>query len=244
MIVDGVVNPLRLDVFSIGLHLDELGVSVGQNVGDSVIFDVDGIVVPDNNSSEAENDELEGISRDFSGTEENKSFKEVGSLVAVFILDLLHGFVFGEIVIKLVFLLVNVAFDVSLLVIGDHGTVTETIHIFFQILVDGGGIVQFNRAIQFEIDELEKSFVKLQEGHHDFIINIGWQLLSELIRNNPSNSLTLDFSLVVNTLDTQENLSERSGLDDIEIEFLGKSNALIDSIFRDLKHFMSLESTK
>lgn len=65
-----------------------------------------------------------------------------------------------------------------------------------------------------------------------------------MVRNNPSDSLTLDVSLIVYSLDTKEHFSQRAGFNDVKVEFLGKLGTLLDSIVGDVEKFMGLEDSK
>jgi len=65
-----------------------------------------------------------------------------------------------------------------------------------------------------------------------------------VVRNNPSDSLTLNVSLIVYALDTKEHFSQRAGFNDVKVEFLGKLGTLLDSIVGDVEKLMGLEDSK
>lgn len=54
-------------------------------------------------------------------------------------------------------------------------------------------------------------------------------MLSKLVRNNPSNSLTLDICLIVDTLDREENFAQAARLHDICLELCNKLLAVLDN---------------
>lgn len=56
-------------------------------------------------------------------------------------------------------------------------------------------------AEELEIDESKEGLVEFEESSHDFIVDVEWQSLVELVRSDPSDTLAHDLDLIINTLD-------------------------------------------
>lgn len=136
LIVDSIVNPLRLDIFSVGEDLDELGVSISDDVGDSFIRDVDGVSVVQDLTTEGEDDEFKGVSGDFSVAEEDQAFEEVGVSIVVFTIHLLNSFILVEFIRDSVFFILDVGFNGVFLVFDEKGVVAEGVEVGFQFNVN------------------------------------------------------------------------------------------------------------
>jgi len=233
-----------LDIFPVGEDLDEFDVSISDDVGDSLISDVDGVSVIQDLTTEGEDNEFEGVSGDFSVAEEDQTFEEVSMSVAIFVIHLLNGFILVEFIRDSVFFILDFSFDGVFLVFDEESAVAEGVEVSFQFDVDLGRVLQAQRRVELKVDELEHGFIELQESEHDSVVDFSRQLLGEMIWNNPSDSLSLNISLVVYSLNTKENLSQRSGFNDVKVEFLSKLGTLLDSIIGDVEKFMGLEDSE
>ena len=62
-------------------------------------------------------------------------------------------------------------------------------------------ILHVKLGIQLEVDKSEEMYVKLLESSDNFVVEVKRQLLVELVGSNPSDVLSHNFNLVVNSLD-------------------------------------------
>lgn len=81
---------------------------------------------------------------------------------------------------------------------------------------------------ELEVDESQECSVELEEGAHDLIINIKWELLIKLVGRNPSDLLSHDFNLIVDSLDRQERLLEALSNCAVKHELLQEVVALLN----------------
>jgi len=95
---------------------------------------------------------------------------------------------------------------------------------------------------KLEVNKLKYCSIELKECAHNLIVNIKWKTLVELIRGYPSDWLTHDFNLIVNTLDWKEGLLKALSHCAIEHKLLLKSLAFFDLMFSDLKTQMLRET--
>lgn len=159
-VVDSIINPLRLEIFSVGEDLDELGVSISDDVGDSFIRDVDGVSVVQDLTTEGEDDEFKGVSGDFSVTEEDQALEEVGMSIVVLAIHLLNSFILVEFIRDSVFFILDFSFNDVFLVFDEEGAVAEGVEVSFQFCVDLGRVLQVQGRVELEVDELEHGFVE------------------------------------------------------------------------------------
>ena len=84
---------------------------------------------------------------------------------------------------------------------------------------------------QLEVDEPEEGDIELLEGADDFVVDIEWQSLVELVGGHPGHCLSHQFHLIINSLDAQKCLLEalRNGAvsHPLVVEFLGHLDVFI-----------------
>ena len=109
LVIDAVVDPLRLDVFSIFNEFDLLWLSVSNAMGDGVVVVVDDLVgvfgIPEDLSSEGQDDELQRVTRDLSVEPEDQVLEQVFVVQLALFVDLLDFLVVLELLGDLIFLL-------------------------------------------------------------------------------------------------------------------------------------------
>jgi hypothetical protein len=91
---------------------------------------------------------------------------------------------------------------------------------------------------ELEVDESQECSVELEEGAHDLIINIKWELLVKLVGRDPSDLLSHNFNLIVDSLDRQERLLEALSNCAVEHELLQEVVALLNLLLGDLERHM------
>lgn len=94
------------------------------------------------------------------------------------------------------------------------------------------------------IDKLEKRKIEFKESCHYLEVYIEGKFLVEVIRCYPSDVLTHDFHLVVDTLDREECFLEALRDGTVEHEFLDESLTSRDVFLLDFKSLMLREVGK
>jgi len=91
---------------------------------------------------------------------------------------------------------------------------------------------------QFVVHESEQGQVELQEGTHDFVVDVEGEFLVELVGADPGNALTHDLCLVVNALNREKGLFEALGGSAVKQELVKQKRTLLGLLLGDLKCVM------
>ena len=83
--------------------------------------------------------------------------------------------------------------------------------------VDGGRVLEPQRAVEAEEHEAQQHLVEFQEGQHHLVVHVRRQLLAELVRHQPRHLLAHHLRLVVDALDADEALAQRLALDHVHV---------------------------
>ena len=65
-------------------------------------------------------------------------------------------------------------------------------------------------VVQLEVDKGEERLVQLEEGEHDSVVDRHGRLLRKVVRLDPGEGRALHLRLVVDPLDRDEDLADRS----------------------------------
>lgn len=87
-----------------------------------------------------------------------------------------------------------------------------------ELWVQHRGVLDPERVVQLEVDELQQSLVELEEGDHDTHVDIRRDDLAELVGDDPRQQLPHDLGLEEDALDRHKRLAQRVGPGDIRLE--------------------------
>ena len=202
--VDGVVNPLWLDVLFSLLSYGVLAVT--DHVRDGLIIAIQG-----NLPSEGKDNELKRVPGHFRTEVKLEVSEQQIFIVHLSILKLLIDLI----PLLIVFLSLDRAEAVTL--IGGR------------VFLDRR-VLEACVEVEFVVDELEKHDVEVQEGGHDSIIYVDGQVGGVLERHDVGDVLAHYLRLVVHSFDANEHLLEGVGADDVELEVAQQLAAEVDLV--------------